>query len=358
MNDHGGKVWSEDGRRLPVLDFSASLWPSPMLPRVAFTRATIEVYPDPECRGLERVAADWYGVGPEQIFAANGSTEALYLAMRALRPAGVALEEPTFSEYARAAAWGLAPQPARIERHLTRVETGFRPGLKVPFAGGMAVLCNPNNPTGVLLRREELRDWLDACHRAGAPVLIDEAFLEFAEEGAAASLIPWLDRYPGLMILRSLTKCLGLAGLRVGFLLGHPEVLKKVRALRIPWSVNGPAQQSAQTLLTAGPAVNGLERLAQRTAVERAWLTRRLLQLGWTVLPSAANFLLCRLPQGQSNQELLQQLREQGVLLRDAATFAGLDQSWVRCAVRPRTDNRRLLHVLEHIPAAAEAACR
>ena len=358
MNDHGGKVWGEDGRRLPVLDFSASLWPSPMLPQVAFTRATVEVYPDPECRGLERVAAEWYGVRPEQLFAANGSTEALYLAMRALRPAGVTLEEPTFSEYARAATWGLAPQTPRIERRRMRVETGFRPRLEAPFAGGMAVLCNPNNPTGVLLHRDELREWLDACDHAGAPVLVDEAFLEFVEEGAGATLIPWLDRYPGLMILRSLTKCLGLAGLRVGFLLGHPELLAKVRALRIPWSVNGPAQQAARALLAAGPAANGLARLAQRTAVERAWLTQRLRQRGWTVLPSTANFLLCRLPQGQSNRELLQQLRERGVLLRDAATFVGLDESWVRCAVRPRNDNRRLLHVLEHLPAAAEAACR
>lgn len=347
MDDHGGKVWAEDGRRLPVLDFSASLWPATALARTAFQREVIEAYPDPDCRGLERAAAGWYGVEENCVFATNGSTEALYLLMRALAPQALTLFEPTFSEYARAAAWGLAPQVPEVARRMAVAGDGFRPRLEAPPAGGMAVLCNPNNPTGVLLRRSELERWLDGCAAAGAWVLIDEAFLEFVEDAEEATVIPWLRRFPRLLVLRSLTKCLGVAGLRLGFLLAQAEVIARVRAQRIPWSVNGPAQRFGQMVLESGEAARGLATLAQVTARERSWLTVRLERLGWTVYASAANFLLCRLPEGESARELLVRLRQQGVLLRDASTFVGLEAGYLRCAVRPRGDNRRLVQALE-----------
>lgn len=338
---HGGMVWLENGQRRRCIDFSASIWPYP-LDLSAFQNwiSNLDAYPDPEHRGLVSSAARYYGVAPGQVFPANGSTEALYLAMLTLKPRKVAIFEPTFSEYERASRWATSSS-VEIFRILGNAADNFRPRLVVPDAD-VAVLCNPNNPTGTYLPRKELTDWLDACSRKGLMIILDEAFIEFVE-APAASMTHELSEKPNLLILRSMTKFFGLPAIRLGFALGASDLIARIQENRIPWSVSTIAQQLGAYLArnSGSPAA-----VQASVARERAFLSQALEKISWKVLPSAANFILCKLPHGQSNRRLLSCLLEKGFLLRDAGNFHGLDDSYVRCAVKERSQNESLLSAI------------
>jgi threonine-phosphate decarboxylase len=338
---HGGLVWLADGQRGPCIDFSANIWPYPLdHSALQDSISKLDAYPDPEYRGLVAAVANHYGVDPSQVFPANGSTEALYLAMLALKPRRVAIFEPTFSEYARAAQWA-AFSNVEVIRITGDAENDFRPVLEVP-AADVAVLCNPNNPTGAYLPRSEVLSWVDACSKRGVWVIIDEAFVEFVEE-LRASLVHELNEQRNLLILRSMTKYFGIPGLRLGFAVGASEIMARVWAKRIPWSVNTVAQQMGiQFARNAAPQTT----IAATVASERAFLSEGLRKMGWQVLPSAANFVLGRLRDKRSNGRLLSCLLQQGFLLRNAANFYGLDDSYVRCAVKERPQNESLLKAI------------
>ncbi len=339
---HGGQVWEPDGSRADVVDFSANLWPdrkAAQLLRHALSSTQLADYPDADCRALVRAVAHRHGLTPAHVLPANGSTEALYVAMLALRPSSLALFEPTFSEYDRAAQWSASPNAVPVRRSIGEAEHGFVPTLAVPNAA-VAVLANPNNPTGVLLDRPTVAAWVAECEAAGIAVIVDEAFMEFVPGAAQVTMLSLLDRHRRLIVLRSMTKRHGLAGVRLGFAFGHPDLIAELHGRRIPWSVNTLAQHVGATLAEAADDAAVLSEVAR----ERLFLSRGLERLGWRVFPSAANFLLCRLP--GDNADVLAALRRQGILLRDASNFCGLDAHYVRCAVRRRTDNRRLLHAL------------
>lgn len=338
---HGGLVWLANGQRTGWVDFSANIWPYRVDP-AAFENcvANLDAYPDPEYRGLISAAASYYGVEPSQVFPANGSTEALYLAMLTLKPQRVVIFEPTFSEYARAAQWATSSK-VEVVRILGDALDDFRPKLPVPKAD-VAVLCNPNNPTGICMPRMDLARWLDSCSRKDLQVVLDEAFIEFVED-PEASMIRELAERPNLLILRSMTKYFGIPGIRLGFALGAPALIARIRENRIPWSINTVAQQIGTYL-----AQNSRSEMAVPTVVagERSFLSEAFEKLGWKVLPSTANFILCRLPNGNSNRRLLSCLVEKGFLLRDASNFYGLDDTYVRCAVKGRSQNESLLKAI------------
>ncbi|HLJ87105.1 MAG TPA: threonine-phosphate decarboxylase CobD [Candidatus Angelobacter sp.] len=339
--EHGGAVWMANGQRSRSMDFSANIWPYPMdVSKFSEWISHLDAYPDPDCRALVSAAAAHYGVEPGQIFAANGSTEALYLAMLTLRPKKVAIFEPTFSEYERAAQWATA-STVEVVRIQAYPKADFVPALRVPNAD-VAILCNPNNPTGVYLPREVLGTWLDACAAANVFVVMDEAFIEFVED-EAASMADELATRSNLLILRSMTKFFGIPGIRLGFALGAAGFIRKIWQNRIPWSVNVIAQQMGTYLAQDSISQAGV---AARVACERLFLSQGFERLGCTVLPSTANFILCKLPHGQSNRDLLSRLSEKGFLLRDAANFHGLNGEYVRCAVKERPENDALLKAI------------
>jgi threonine-phosphate decarboxylase len=339
---HGGQVWLSDGRRGTVSDFSANIWPYP-LSELMLDRgfSSFDAYPDPDYRGLISAAAHCYEVEESQVLPANGSTEALYLAMLTLKPRKIAVFEPTFSEYERAARWATSAQ-VELVHILADVRNGFRPELRVPEAD-VAIICNPNNPTGGFVPRRELIPWIDACAKNGVFVIVDEAFIEFVQE-PQASLAHDLAGRSNLLVMRSMTKCFGIPGLRLGFALAADAVIRQIWNNRIPWSINTVAQQLGTCLARSSPGKT--VKIAEIVACERAFLSGHLAGFGWTVLPSEANFLLCRLPSGSSNHRLLTNMLREGFLLRDASNFYGLDDSYVRCAVKERPDNELLLKAI------------
>ena len=352
---HGGNLAATAARLgcrpSQLLDASASLVPfgPPWAVRASLLEAALglaagsplRVYPDRHATALRFALAQLHGLDPDWLLPGNGAAELFTWAARDAAAAGVSvLAQPGFADYPRAlACWGGAwrAQPLPLQ-----AGSVAQPFPEAP-AGEVFWLTNPYNPTGALWSRASLEPLLERF----ALVIADEAFLSLVPGGEAQSLIPLLPTQPNLVVIRSLTKLYGIAGLRLGYALGHPERLARWASWRDPWPVNGLAAAVGERLL-ADPAAyrRWCGRVQRWTGREGAWLQRQLAQLpGITPLPSAANFLLIR---AEHSLVPLRQALEQRhhILLRDCRSFEGLGENWLRIGYQSHRNNRRILRAL------------
>jgi threonine-phosphate decarboxylase len=345
---HGGDVYFL-ARTLGVeltdlLDFSASINPLGFPPglTVAVQEALTEIvhYPDRRSLKLRAALAAYHRLTPEEILVGNGSTELIYLVARALRPNRGLIVIPAFSEYEHAL--NLARVPVAF--HPTRESHHFTLGdVPEPQAGDLVFLAHPASPSGVLLDPELFLTLAARIEAAGAYLLLDEAFIDFVEE---ASLKIYLGRFPRLMILRSFTKFFGIPGMRLGFLLGAPELIARLAEAQEPWSVNTMAQAMGRACLADREYMSRTRTLIKG---EREFLFDRLAALpGLTPFTSVVNYLLVKLTRPDMTAATLRQrMLAHRIVIRDAANFRGLDERFFRLAVRSRTENERLLKALE-----------
>jgi len=348
--EHGGNVFAV-ARSLGIpqeelLDFSASINPLGMAPAVreavmaSFDR--LLHYPDSEAVELRGALAALHRVTEQNVCVANGSTELIYLAPRLVEGKRGLIVAPPFGEYAKA----LALAGWSVDYHELRPADGFvldPERLREQLADGYDILFlgNPGNPTGRLIPRAEVGELLDVCRSAGTFLVLDEAFMDFCEEGSAKELVCRNDR---AVLFRSLTKFYALPGLRLGCAIGSPKVIGRLQALRGPWSVNGVAQVAGLASLADGEY---RDRTLALIAGERERLLAGLGRIaGLKPYPSAANYLLVEIVQGPAAGELCRKLLAERILLRNCANFAGLDDRFFRLAVRSREENERLLAAL------------
>jgi len=291
-------------------------------------------YPDE--RGAVAALAERHGRAPGEVLPTNGSAEAFWLLARTLRPARAVVVHPSFTE-PEAALRAAGHQVTRVFRDPR--DFALDPSA-VPADADLVVLGNPNNPTGTLDPAAALAE----LARPGRLLVVDEAFMELAP-GEPESLACRAD-LPGLVVVRSLTKTWSLAGVRAGYLLAPEGTVAAARAARQPWSVNGPACAALGAWARRTSASGGAEAatIARRVAAARAELAAALGCLpGVRVWPSAANFLLLRVPDGPAVHA---GLGRRGIAVRPAGTFPGLTVDHLRLAVRDPPDNRRLVEAL------------
>ena len=352
---HGGNLAATAARLgcrpSQLLDASASLVPfgPPWAVRASLLEAALglaagsplRVYPDRHATALRFALAQLHGLDPDWLLPGNGAAELFTWAARDAAAAGVnVLAQQGFADYPRAlACWGGAWRAQPLQLQAGSVAQPY----PAPPAGEVLWLTNPHNPTGALWTRASLEPLLQRF----ALVIVDEAFLSLVPGGEAQSLIPLLPTQPNLVVIRSLTKLYGIAGLRLGYALGHPERLARWAAWRDPWPVNGLAAAVGERLL-ADPAAyrRWCVRVQRCTAREGAWLQAALAQLpGITPLPSAANFLLIH---GEASLVPLRERieRHHRILLRDCRSFEGLGENWLRLGYQSHRNNRRILRAL------------
>ncbi len=345
---HGGNV-SEAARRYgfdesDILDFSANvnpLGPSPASLKAARTSlAEVDRYPDSDTPDLKTACAWYFGIRPDQVLCGNGSTGLIHLIPRVFRPKRVLITTPTFTEYAAA----VADAGGSVISFPLREHNGFRvdPRELAPQLNGvdMAILCNPNNPTGRLVKKVEMKQIVQSAFDAGVKLVVDEAFMDFAE---SESIARFAAEFPHVICIRAFTKFFALAGLRIGYLLSHEENIHALRAGQEPWAVSLPAERAAVAALHDERYISKTHRLVTR---ERAWLQSMLRQLpGIEPFDGSANFLLAKLTSGDA-RDLVHALGRRGILIRDCSSFAGLGNQYVRIAVRTRRENERLAQAL------------
>jgi len=307
-----------------VLDFSVNT--NPLGPAPSVLQAVRETdwsrYPGDDEAPLRRRLAKRNGVTPEQVVLGNGSAELMWLIALAALQAGdtAGVVGPTFGEYARAAqvVGATVLEVAQPEQ---------APATRVLF------VCNPNNPTGEYRSQPEIERLLDA--QPDRLLVLDEAYACFvAGHWASPALV---QAHANLVVLRSMTKDHALPGLRLGYLLAAPDVASAVERVRPPWSVNAGALRAGLAALEPAATAH-VDRARAVVAESRQLLTAGLVELGFTVRPSAANFILVEVGDGARFRRAL---LPHGVVVRDCASF-GLP-AHVRIACRPPTDCQRLL---------------
>ena len=335
--DHGGDIYANPE---VTLDFSVSVNPLGMPEEVRHAIiAHVDDYvhyPDPFCRRLRQAIAAHEGVEEEAVLCGNGAADLIYRLCLALAPRKALVCAPTFSEYERA----LEHVGCEVAHHDLRLEDDFQltdalcdslvPGIDVLF------LCNPNNPTGLLAPEGVLQGILERAALNGTRVVVDECFLDFT---TGASVKGFLERMPGLVVLKAFTKSYAMAGLRLGYLLtSDQELLESVSDAAQCWSVSVPAQVAGIAALTCE---GWMEKTRRFVAQERSFLSEGLTALGLKVFPSDANYLLVR-----SEASLYEPLLEKGILIRSCANFKGLDATYCRIGVKAHDQNVRLLEAL------------
>jgi threonine-phosphate decarboxylase len=349
---HGGNIYDVAQqyklRADAIIDFSSNINPLGPSPRVLRALRShlrwISRYPEMQAQGLVRHLARFHGIPEEAIVVGNGSTALIYRLPYALLVKSALVLHPTFSEYERA--FGLGG--CRIDMVMRDEANGFRAPWQRLFEGlrrgyGVVILCNPNNPTGDVMAKDELAEFVEEAARLGTVVVVDEAFMDFHEE---ATLKHEVLRRGNLIVLRSMTKLYALAGLRLGFLVASPPLAKRVREADEPWSVSALAQLAGRESLKDR---NYLRRTLELVATERQYLTEQLGVIpGLVVYPSVTNFLLMKITRpGWDAPRLQQGLIRHGMLIRDCRSFPGLGGSFMRIAVRSRKENSRLLGALQ-----------
>jgi len=340
---HGSLDYVELERRgidpAEIIDFSSNVNPFGPSPKVTEALRQVDVgrYPDRDSLLLRRAIAESLGTSIDRLIAGNGSTELLHLiALAWLRPGDRALiVGPTYGEYARvaklfgaetiaidaAAKFGFVPPVAEISRRLR----DLHPRL--------CFICNPNNPTGQVLDPSQIHEW--ATESPETLFVIDEAYVDFIPELMTAGI----ELRENLIVVRSLTKAHGLAGLRLGYAIASPAVIGNVNRVRSPWSVNSLAQAAGIIALTDRECVQSS--VAQLIA-SKSQLVPRLASLGLEVVPSATPYFL--LPVGDAAR-VREGLLNQNLLVRDCTSF-GLPRH-IRIMPRTQPDNDLLVQALQ-----------
>ena len=305
-------------------------------------------YPDPRPAALVGALAALYEVAPGAVLVTRGSDDAIDLLVRAFCRAGqdaVLVCPPTFGMYAVAARLQGAdvmevPLKRDFSLDVAGIEAAVRPGVKLVF------LCSPNNPTGTIVPLAAVTRLCRALD-GHSVVVMDEAYIEFARHQGLAGQ---LEAHPNLVLLRTLSKAWGLAGARIGALLGDPELIAILRALAPPYPLPSLATEAALRRLQPAELASARRRTAavlrRRETLAAALRALPAVQRVW---PSEGNFVLARFGDAAAAMAACEAA---GVLVRDFSRQPGL-KGCLRITVGTAAENRRLLAALKSIPAPA-----
>lgn len=349
-NSHGGNIYKK-AKELgmdenKILDYSANI--SPLgLPEhirnaiIAAIDGTIN-YPDPECTELRKAISKEDGVEPQCISCGNGGADMLYRLAFGLKPKKVLLPVPAFVEYEEA----MTAAGAEMVYYAMKEDLLIREDITewITPETDLVIICNPNNPTGLLTKRELIIKVLEKAKKTDTMVMIDECFLEICREEAEYTVKPWIEQYDNLMILKSFTKLYAIPGVRLGYLLsGNPQIIEKVNRSGQAWSVSHIAQCAGVAALG-----NPEYKRAVIDTVEKEldFMKEELKKLPLTLYDGNANYLFFRTP---GIIDLDKQLEHYGIMIRNCSNYVNLGNDYWRVAVKAHGDNLRLIAALKEI---------
>lgn len=335
----GQRVAAPDGRSFKLSSNESPFGPLPSVAEVMSAAfADVNRYPDNGASDLTEAIARRHGIPPEHIAVGCGSVGVTQQLLEAAAEPGteVVYAWRSFEAYpllVRLAGADEVRVPLREEAHdLAAIATTISPRTRVVF------VCNPNNPTGTVVHRAELEEFLDQVPPE-CLVVLDEAYAEYVRDPAVADGIDLYRDRPNTAVLRTFSKAYGLAGLRVGFLVGHEPVAEAVRKTLLPFSVNAIAQAAAVASLAAEAEL--LARVDQ-VVKERGRVSDELRAQGWTVPPTEANFVWLRL--NEDTGDFAAACARAGISIRP---FAG---EGARISIGTEEENEEFLSVSRSYP--------
>jgi histidinol-phosphate aminotransferase len=323
-----------------VTDFSVSINPFGPPPgvREAISRAAVDNYPDSESTVVREKLGEKLRLSPNNIIVGSGSTEIIRLIATAFFGVNdnIVIPQPTYGEYETACrlVGTRTLKPWMLGEINFRLNIGRLKEMIDEYNPQGLFLCNPNNPTGEYLSRDAVNNILYLMPRA--VVVLDEAYVAFTED-------PWssieLLQTDHLIVVRSMTKDFALPGLRLGYALGSPQLISLLNRVKPPWNVSSPAQAAAAFVLDQD---NYLVTCGEKLREARQFLISGLQNLGFSVIPSAANFFLVKVTDAAGFR---QALLAKGFLVRDCTSF-GLP-TYVRLAPRTLDECKKLLIAID-----------
>jgi histidinol-phosphate aminotransferase len=315
--------------------------PSPkVLQAIEKAALTINRYPDGGCFYLRSAVAKHVEVGQEQLIFGNGSDELIFMVLRAFVEPGdeVIVSHPSFAVYtigSNIAGASLKVIPMKDFHHdLDAMAMAAGKATKVIF------IDNPGNPSGGYVTGDELESFLQKVPQETV-VVLDEAYFEYAVgQSGYPQTIPWLKKYPNMIILRTFSKIYGLAGLRVGYGVATPEMIDILNRVREPFNVNSIAQEAAIACLKDKAYYTRALKLLRQ---ERSMLEKEMGTMNLKIVPSATNFILIDL--GEPSGRVIDGLLQKGVIVRDMAAW-GLS-TFIRVTIGTPEENQKFIKHLK-----------
>jgi len=345
-----GKPIEEVQRELGISDViklasnENPLGPSPMaLETIKGSLNNIHIYPDGSAFKLKQKISEKFKVQPSQILVGNGSDESIKLIAEAYLNAGeeVIVPDPSFSEYEFAAkimggTCDYSPLDSEFRLDLKDMVSRITPRTKLIF------VCNPNNPTGTIVTRQEIETFLDQVP-GNILVVFDEAYNEYVTNPDYPDTVDLVRQgRSNVVVLRTFSKIFGLAGLRVGYALAHQNIIASMERVREPFNVNLLAQAAGTAALGDEAHVNASRELNEEG---KKYLYGEFEAMGLKYFPTEANFIW--VDTGKNSKELFGQLLKKGVIIRTGDIF-GCD-TFIRVTIGLPEQNERFIKTLKEV---------
>lgn len=302
----------------------------------------VNLYPDSDSRELKTALAEKYELDQGRIFLGNGSDEILDLLMTLiLKPGDEVIQgDPAFIKYelsvkSRGGSSVKVPLAADHRHDLEAMEAEITDKTKA------ILICNPNNPTGTMLKKEEIESFLERVSDE-ILVIIDQAYQEYITAEEPFDGVELLENHPNLMLMRTFSKAYGLAGMRIGYALAEPELIDYLNRIRGPFNVNSLAQKAAVTALESE---SHLEICHNLNGKEKEFLYQKFEELGLEYIKTEANFIMVDTEMPAA--EVFEKMQQRGVIIRPGNQF-GMD-SWIRVTVGTRADNEYFIRNLKKV---------
>ena len=330
IEGHGDDLYKY-GKKI-VSNFSSNVYNridhSGLYQRLNERLSTICSYPEPMPYSLESEIARRYSLTPRQVCVTNGATEAIYLIAQVFQGRISAVLGPTFSEYA---------DECRVHRHKVKP---FYSLDALPEDAELVWICNPNNPTGEVRNKEDLKALVDS--HPDKLFIFDQSYEYFTLKSLLG--IKEAASFPNVILLHSMTKQYAIPGLRVGYFTASEGLTDDVRCRRMPWSVNSLAIEAAKYLLEEG---DGISADIPQLLAERERLTNLLLATGMLeIWPTDTHYMLIKLRMGKAAALKDFLAVNHGILIRDASNFEGLDERFFRIATQTPEENDKLVKAI------------
>jgi len=326
----------DDLHRYPekvIHNFSSNIYykgcPADLLEELKQATQTIQNYPSPAAGELSSAASRRFGLPSDCFLFTNGATEAFYLIAHHFSGKKAAIAAPTFSEYEDAC------KAHGITFDLIDQEVFNASDYELVF------LCNPNNPDGSILSPARLATMIEGT--PATTFVIDEAYIEFTNH--TSSMLPRIEKFPNLIVVRSLTKTFAVPGIRLGYLVASSKLVQQLLAKKMPWSVNALAIRAGLMLFEHYDEwLFNVEELLDET---RDFI-QALSAIDWLkVSPTNTSYFLVKLNQGTAKELKHYLVSQHGILIRDATNFHGLEGQYIRLSTQHPEANNTLIEALK-----------
>lgn len=342
-------------RKEDITSFSANVNPLGVSPKLRKTLAdkidAITSYPDREYISLRKCIGNYVNADYNHIIVGNGSTELISLFIQIKHPKKAIMVGPTYSEYEREVALGGG---SSLYYRLDE-ENDFKLDIKsLDFELNqdvdLLVICNPNNPTSSAITRDDMRKILDICKQRDIFVMVDETYVEFAEDMEQITSIPLTKYYNNILILRGISKFFAAPGLRLGYAIcGNDDLLKEINKRKNPWTINSLAVIAGEIMFSDHEYINLTKELI---STERTRICTILQNCNYVkVFPPTANFVLVKiLKKNVTAMNLFEDAIKKGLMIRDCSSFPFLDNKYIRfCFMSPEKNDELLKVLLESL---------